>query len=343
MPPALHPCTVANTQRTPTNTYQRTLHHTAMNDFSDSGELFTIRNQFYTGQHHKVVSYSVDLFSTETQLKVWEYQARSTVALRQDASQLVEQGRARFPQSDALFDSLQAWNDLNTFGTDELTYFDDSQDPEFETQAVLTALYLVKFRKDVDQAIALLTRFVGKGSENPFQLEPFLILVQLYLHKENFSEAVRVYQKLQTFPSEARDDIIYQVLESWIMSIKGESDNISNAYYFYDELLSTDFEDDPQGKFRVLNVLLVMTLQLKHYPEAKELLDQIAALDYKGSNGQADLLANRVTYDYLTNDGANVVTLLRELAAVDAEHQLLVDFKEKNERFDAIVEKYQTA
>lgn len=311
-----------------------------MNDISDSGELFTIRNQFYTGQHSKVVAYDLDLFSPEAQLKVLEFQVRSIVARDDDASLLIEQGKSSFPDQEEVFSVLQAWNDLATFGTDELTYFDDIAEATFETQAVLTALYLVKYHKDVDLAIALLTKFTARASENAFELEPYLLLVQLYLFKENFAEANKVYLKFQKLPFGARDDIVYHVLESWINSVKGQSDNISNAYYFYDELLSSDLDDDVQSKFRVLSVLFVMTLQLKHIPEAQEVLDQVAALDYKGA-GTADMLANRITYEYLTNDGANVVALLRELAAADAEHQFLADFKEKNDRFDAIVEKYQ--
>lgn len=313
-----------------------------MNEFSDSGELYTIRNQFYTSQHHKVISYSLDLFSPETQLKVLEFQVRSSVALSKDASQLIETGKLVFPDNDGLFHVLQAWNDLKTFGTDESTYFDDIEQADFELQAVLTALYLVKFRKDMDQAIALLVNYTNNNSNNLHEFEPYLILVQLYLIKENFSEANKIYQNFKKFPDYARDSIIYQVLESWILSIKGESDNISNAYYFYDELLSSDFEDDPQSKFRILNVLFVLTLQLNHYPEAKELVSQIEALDYTG-NGNADFIANKITFDYLTNNGAEVGSLLKQLYSTETDHQLLIDLKDKNDKFNDIVLKYQQA
>lgn len=313
-----------------------------MTEFGDSGELYTIRNQFYTSQHHKVVSYSVELFSPENQLKVLEYQVRSSVALAKDASQLIETGKLLFPDNDDLFHVLQAWNDLKTFGTDESTYFDDVQEAEFELQAVLTALYLVKFRKDIEQAITLLVAYTNSSTNNLHELEPYLILVQLHLVRENFSEANRIFESFRLFPDVTRDGIIYQVLESWILSIKGEADNISNAYYFYDELLSSDFDEDPQGKFRILSVLFVLTLQLNHYPEARELLNQIVALDYKGQ-GYADFLANQVTFDYLTNSGSNVGALLKELYATEADHQLLVDLKDKNEKFSELVAKYQTA
>lgn len=313
-----------------------------MDDFSDSGELYTIRNQFFTNQHHKVVSYSLDSFATENKLKVLEFQVRSSVALSQDASELIDLGKLIFPEQSQVFDVLQAWNDLMTFGIDESTYFDDVADAQFELQASLTALYYVKFKKDIPQAILLLVKYTNYNTNNTKELEPYLILVQLYLVKENFSEAYKIYQSFQNFPPQAKDSIIYQVLESWILSIKGETDNISNAFYFYDEMLSTDFDDDPQGKFRILNVLLVMTLQLKHFPEAKELLQQINALDYKG-NENDDFIANQVTFDYLTNNGANVDSLLQKLRESYADHRLLTDLQEKEAKFDEIVTKYQAA
>lgn len=313
-----------------------------MDDFSDSGELYTIRNQFFTSQHHKVVSYSLDSFSTENKLKVLEFQVRSSVALSQDASQLIDLGKLIFPEQTDIFDVLQAWNDLMTFGIDESTYFDDVEDAAFELQASLTALYYVKFRKDIALAIQLLVKYTNYNTNNVKELEPYLILVQLYLVKENFSEALKIYNGFQNFPPQARDNIIYQVLESWILSIKGETDNISNSFYFYDEMLSTDFDDDPQGKFRILNVLFVMHMQLKHFPEAEELLNQINALNYTG-NENDDFLANQVTFDYLTNNGANVGALLQRLKESYSEHQLLADLEDKNAKFDEIVSKYQAA
>lgn len=311
-----------------------------MDAFSDSGELYTIRNQFYTNQHHKVGAYSLELFSEESQLKVLEYQIRSLVAVGKDASALIDSGKTRFPSNEGLFQLLSAWNDLKSFGTDDSTYFDDVKTATFELQAVLTAIYLVRFEKDVDQAIALLEKYTDNSASNLTELEPYLTLIQLHLIKGNFTAANKIYTSFKRFPDAARDSIIYHVLESWVLAIKGESDNINNAYYFYDELLSSDFDDDPQGKFKILNVLFVLTLQLKHYPEAQELLVQIRALD-KANN--PDLLANQVTLDYLVGGGEKHEELLSQLSAVDPEHQLLVDLAEKNAAFNDIVQKYKVA
>lgn len=313
-----------------------------MNVFSDSGELYTIRNEFFTNQHRKILSYSLDLFSDETKLKVLEFKIRSAVSLGEDASLMIEEGRFLFPGNDEIFNALQLWNDLKTFGTDESTYFDDVKEAKFELQAVLTAFYMVKFHGDYDLAISLLVNFNNQNPNNLHELEPYLVLIQLYLIQENYTEAKKLYQSFQKFPPSSRDSIIYQVLESWMLSIQGGSDNISNSYYFYYELLSTEFENDLQGKFHILSVLFALTLQMKHYPEAQELADQIATLGYEGPQ-QADYIANQIAFDYLTKDGDNVGALLKQLYQSNPEHHLLKDLKAKNDNFNEIIAKYQAA
>lgn len=309
-----------------------------MDAFSDSGELYTLRNQFYTNQHNKVKSYSLDLFSPENQLKALEFQIRSTIALEQDASKMIEDGKTEFPGNEPLFQLLSAWNDLKDFGVDDSTYFEDVKKATFELQAVMTALYLVKFDKDIDQAIVFLNEYIDNVNSlaKYNELEPFLVLVQLYLIKGNLVGASRVIQNLNHFPESARDNIIYQVMESWILAVTGGSDNINNSYYFYDEIMSNDFDDDVQGKFKILNVIFALTLQLKHYPEAQEILEQIKGLGIV----DADFIANQITFDQLHNNGANSKKLLGELKKLDSDHELLKDYEQKTNIFDEIVTKY---
>ncbi|CAD1813185.1 Coatomer epsilon subunit family protein [Candida parapsilosis] len=313
-----------------------------MDAFSDSGELYTIRYQFYTNQYHKVKSYSLEEFSEENQLKVLEFQIRSTVALDQDASQLIEQGKTRFPDNEGFFQLLQAWNDLHDFGTDDSTYFEDLKQAKFELQAILTSLYLVKFAKDIDQSIKFLTDYIDKlnNLQKYNEIEVFLTLIQLYFIKGNFKQATAIFKVLNSFPDFSRDNIIYQIIESWYISIQNGTDNVNNSYSLYDEVLSNSYSDeDVKGKVHNLTVLLVLTLQLKHYPEAQEILDQISTLTNEKS---ADLIANQITLDRLVNYGQGTNELLVELKRVNAEHELIKDEESKNEVFDAIVAKYQT-
>ena len=181
-----------------------------MDAFSDSGELYTIRNQFYTNQHNKVKAYSLDEFSPENQLKVLEFQIRSTIALEQDASKMIEDGKTRFPENEPLFQLLSAWNDLKDFGVDDSTYFEDVKKASFELQAVLTALYLVKFDKDIDQAITFLSDYIDNVNSlaKYNELEPFLGFVQLYLIKGKHTGATKVLQKLNQFTQSSRDKIV---------------------------------------------------------------------------------------------------------------------------------------
>lgn len=303
----------------------------------DTNELFTIGNQFYTGQHRRVLAHQVSQYSAASQPKVLEYLVRSSVALAQDASPLLEHEKLQ-QDHEALLLVLQEWNDLQTFGTESLTYFDDVAQPEFATQAVLTALYLVKYRHDLELAAGVLQGYIAQG-HGVLDLEPYLLLVQLHLHRGNLKEAVALYDRFAKMPYAARDDIVYHVLESWINSARGGFDAVSNAHYFYDELLAGDLDDDPQAKFRVLSAIFALTLQLKHLPEAKEVLAQVLAVEYLGPLA-ADLLANRIAHDYLTAEGAHVAELVQQLSELSPGHAVLADYADKNERFDAIVEKY---
>lgn len=313
-----------------------------MNDFNDSGELFTIRNQFYTGQHRKILAYDPNSFSQEARPKVFEFQIRSQVALSEDASQLIEQGRSLFDDHDSLFDVLQAWNDLNAFGTEDSTYFDAVDSAEFETQACLTALYLVKVRKEFELAVTILSQYISSTHAGAHDLEPYLLLVQLHLINGSLLNANKVYNKFLTLPASSQDDIIFDVVESWINISKGSFDQVNNSTFFYEELLDSDFEEDAQGKYHILNVLFALTVQLKRFPEAQDLLDQVTSLNFTG-DVSGDLLANRIAYEYLTKGGDGVLPLLRDLAQVNPDHALLADIKDKNAKFDAIVEKYQPA
>lgn len=313
-----------------------------MDSFGDSGELFTIRNQFYTGQHKKVTLYALEQFSEESQLQVIIFQVRSSISLGQDASKLIDEGKSRFPDNEALFQLLSAWNDLHSFGTDDSTYFEDVTQPQSELQAILTSFYLVQFIKDIDGAISLLTSYIdNSGMLKINELEPYLVLIQLYLVKGNFNAANKIFNNFRNFPDSSRDSIIYQVLESWILSIKGETDNISNSYYFYDELLSSDFEGDEVSKFKILNVLLVLTIKLKHQPEAIELLKQIHALDVKPN---ATLLANEIALNYMSgkSKAGNNKELIDKLAQVDPDHSYIMDRESKLGKFKEIVAKYKS-
>lgn len=304
-------------------------------DFGDSGELYTIRNQFYTWQHHKVIDYSVEQFTDVNQLKVLEYKVRSTIAIGKDASKLIEDGKTKFPGNEELFLLLSAWNDLHSFGTDDSTYFEDIKSPKFELQAILTSLYLVKFFKNIDQGIELLVSYIDNLNVlQKNELESYLVLIQLYLVKGNFNQANKIFNNFKSFPEILKDDVIYHVIESWILALKGETDNINNSFYFYDELLANDF-DNELDRFKILNVLFVLSLKLNHLPEAQEFQNQLAELGIKND----DFLANQIVMNYLS--GKQSPELIEKLTELNPDHQYLVDRKDKNDKFDQIVEKYK--
>ncbi|KAI5956564.1 hypothetical protein KGF54_001039 [Candida jiufengensis] len=324
-----------------------------MDSFSDSGELYSIRYQFYTNQHQKVTEYNLQDFSPENQLKVLEYQIRSTIELNLDASTLIENGRTIFPDDGNVFQLLQAWNDLNDFGTDDSTYFEDLKEAKFELQAILTTFYLIKFEKDFDQGIQFLNNYLENLniSTKYNEIEIFLVLIQLNSIKGNYSKVKTIFMQLNQFPDFVRDNIIYQIIESWYKSIQNGSENLNNCFYFYDEILNNSFNDDDlKGKIHNLLILFILNLQLKHYPESQEILKQIENLKLDNNENDIkikdeefdDLLANKITFDRLINFGNDSDKLLEELKNINSDHELIKDEEAKNELFDSIVSKYQT-
>ncbi|KAI5964144.1 uncharacterized protein KGF55_002086 [Candida pseudojiufengensis] len=332
-----------------------------MDSFSDSGELYLIRYQFYTNQHEKVTNYNLEDFSPENQLKVLEYIIRSTIELNLDASNLIENGRSIFPDDLNVFQVLQAWNDLHDFGTDDSTYFEDLKEAKFELQAILTTFYLVKFEKDLNQAIIFLNDYLENLniSTKYNEIEIYLILIQLNLIRGNYSNVKKIFMQLNQFPEFVKDNIIYQIIESWVKSIQNGNENLNNCFYFYDEILNNSFNDDDiKGKIHNLIILFILNLQLKHYPESQEILKQIEniKLDYEQLSKENDnnnsikfkddeldnLLANQITLDRLINFGNESEKLLEELKKINGEHELIKDEASKNELFDSIVTKYQT-
>lgn len=312
-----------------------------MDPYSDSGELYNIRNQFFTNQFHAVKDVEIAQLSSESQLKALEFVIRLMVALGEDALELINDARIQFPDDSSFFDLLAAWNDFIALGDESLAYFENLQSALFELQAVLLGHYWTR-KGDTAKAIALITQYIdsSKAYLRYNELEVFLILVQLHFAAGSFTAAALVFAKIAKFPSSARDNILYQLLESWTLSIKGGSENLNNSYFFYDELATQDFTKDIDARFRILNTLFVLTVQLKHYPEAHEMLKQIEELPVAPN---ADFIANRIAFDYAVNEGENVADLLLELQSVDPNHRFLLDHEEKWTKFDSIVEKYSAA
>lgn len=312
-----------------------------MDNFEDTGELFTLRNQFFTGQYTLVKDHALEEFSEQTQPKVLEYQIRSSIALGQDASKLIDLLNSKLPEGEnqEIYLPLSAWNDMMCFGTDNSTYFESLKEPKNVLQAILTGLYYFHAEHSIDRAIECLNNFVEKSSLITFdELEPLLWLAQLYLLKENYLAANKVLLKFDSLQSSTKDVVIYQVLESWMMSLRGKTENLSNSFYFYDEILSTGAEADPFAKTKILSIMFVLYLQMRHFPEAQETLGQIEALCTKPD---ATLISNKITLDIIVNKGQNVSDLLGQLSKVSPDHPHLKGRAEKNAAFEEIVSKYK--
>lgn len=311
-----------------------------MDAYGDSGELYNVRNQFYTYRYRLVREIDPAAFSAETRLKALEFKIRLMHALGEDALDIIASSRNEYPDDASLFQVLDAWNALAVLGADTLAYFDALAEPQFELEAVLLAHYYARYRGEPATAIEKLTQYIEttKAYTKYNELEVFLTLAQLHLAHGSQNAAFQVFERVKKFPKFATDNILYQILEAWVLAIRGGSDRLKNSYSFFDELLEQDFDADAEAKFRALNALFVLSIQLKRYPEAQQVLAQILESPVAATG---DSIANRIAFDYTVNNGSGVGELMAELEKVEPTHAMLLDYREKSAKFDAIVEKFK--
>lgn len=183
---------------------------------------------------------------------------------------------------------------------------------------ILGSFFLVKNGRN-EEAITLLQRH-----EN--SLECVLLLTQLYIHQNKVELAEKEVSQASEY---AQDSIIFNLAEAYLNSVKnGES--LRGALYFFEELSHT------KPSYRALIGQLVLNLQLHQFPEAEEVFRQLEELD--GVNG--NVIANQIAYANITGDEELASKKRAELQSLDPNHPSVVDYKEKNELFDQIVEKY---
>lgn len=183
---------------------------------------------------------------------------------------------------------------------------------------ILGSIYLAK-QDRVEEAITLLSRH-----EN--SLEAVLLLVQLYLHQGKLGQAEKQVLNASSY---SQDSVVFNLAEAYVNAARnGES--LRGSLYFFEELSHS------HPTFKTLLGDLVLNMQLHQFPEADEVLRKIGEL--QGSN--ADLLANEYAYAQIQGDSELAKTRLIELTKIDANHQVVVDYKEKDSLFDSIVDKY---
>ncbi|ODQ78477.1 hypothetical protein BABINDRAFT_162690 [Babjeviella inositovora NRRL Y-12698] len=300
-----------------------------MDPFSDSGELYAIRQQFFAGQYSAVAELSLDEFSEPYYAAAKQYITRSQIALGDFKTALA----TLQTEDDLTSETLSAYIQYlqgNTAGGAKLEQLIAAHQ-DTEIVQIIGAIYLVKANADVDGAITLLST----STESP-SMESILLLLQLRILNHQLPLAAKELQQIKKL---AQDSIIIQLAEALVnLSLGGEAE-LQQAYYFFEEISSQWLS------FSNLLSLLAVNLQMNRLPESEETIKQLQLLlDTVEGAPRADFIANQITYALLTEaEDARVEELRAELALVDPQHPYLVDYAAKNLLFDDIVAKYEQA
>ncbi|ODV94341.1 hypothetical protein PACTADRAFT_51199 [Pachysolen tannophilus NRRL Y-2460] len=295
-----------------------------MDPFSDSGELYQIRKQFFSGQYLKATDHQLDSFSEPAVPKVREYILRSHLILGNYEE--VETGIQNIEDTDVSksFELYTLFVKSNE--KEPIEEFDDfltNVTSDSEVITVLGSIYLARTGR-IDEALKLLEKNSANNS-----MECISIQIQLRILTNRLDLALK---DISNFSKIAQDDIVFNLTESWVNLLKGGS-AYQSSFYFYEEISQSN------TSLKNLICLLILNLQLHHLPESAEVIEQLKTINEADvTNG--DLLANQITYYVLNGEFEKVDELREELITQNSEHPYIVDYNEKVALFDDIVAKY---
>lgn len=281
-------------------------------------DLFTLRQHFFTGEYSDVIDISPEDYTGAAAVTALEYKLRALI-ITGDYSTATSLLSSSSPD-DTFKSAFEAYIALAQ-GSDASSTFEqlitDSKDASIVQ--ILGSFYLIKAGR-TEEAIKLLSR-------HEESLEAVLLLVQLYLSQGKLDAAEKEVFQASAY---SHDSIIYNLAEAYVNSAKN-GENLRGSLYFFEEL------SHGHPTFKTLIGELVLNLQLHQWPEADEVLRKLGEL--QGTS--ADLVANEYAYANITGDHSVAKTKLEQLEELAPEHPTLVDFKQKNELFDSVVEKYK--
>ncbi|KAG7707029.1 hypothetical protein KL914_002913 [Ogataea haglerorum] len=299
-----------------------------MDPFSDSGELYQLKQQFYAAKYNDLASANLEdlIFSNEeNKCRAYQLQIRSLLALGKYDEAASEIAKVSVDEPLASeFKALQAYTDFLKNGKTKLEDLETlvSSNSDNETINLLGGLYYVTL-EDFDSAISLLSS--SQGFEN------ISLLVYAHLLLNKTKEAAKI---LSNFSQISQDNVVFTLSQSWYDLI-GFDESLKSAYYFYDELSSNENTVSTKN----LLCLFISNMKLLHFPEAQDVLNKIAELGDEGvKDWKTHLLINRISFEIL--QGNEYKELLAELKRIDPTCGYLEDLIEKNQTFDSIVEKY---
>ncbi|KAH3671027.1 hypothetical protein OGAPHI_000738 [Ogataea philodendri] len=297
-----------------------------MDPYSDSGELYQLRQQFFAAQYGELAKTNLEdlIFSNdENKYRAIQLQIRSLLALGKfDAAKAeIAKVSAEAP-FDEEFKALEAYTGFLEGGKTKSESFEAiiSANAENELVNLLGGLYYVSL-DELDTAISLLSSSEG------FENISLLVYVHLLLNKTK--DAAKI---LSNFSQISQDNQVFTLSQSWYDLI-GYEEPLKSAYYFYDEFSS----NENTVSVKNLLCLFISNLKLLHFPESQDILNKIEEQGDEGvAQWKADLLINRISFEIL--QGNDYTELVSELKKLDPSSSYLADLKEKDQLFDSIVE-----
>ncbi|KAH3681401.1 hypothetical protein WICPIJ_007635 [Wickerhamomyces pijperi] len=287
---------------------------------ADSDELFSLHQDFFTGNFESVSKTGLDEYSAESKPYALSYKIRSLLKLGQGSSVLPLIQSSSFSQDEKFTQAFTEYVKFYQTGSESpiLENLIANSKEQWYVQQV-GSLYLVALNH-TEEAIKLLHNHTNS-------LESVLYLISLYIASGRLDLAEK---ELNVAANYSQDSIIYNIAEALVNSVKN-GEQLRGVLYFYEELghqypsLTTKL-----GHF-------IINLQLKQFEEAEVTL---AELQEMGVSSDADLISNEITLASLKGDQAKVDELREQLASINPDHKLLVDYQEKIQLFGEISEKY---
>lgn len=293
-----------------------------MDPFSSSGELVNIHTTFTQAQYSSVLSdYDAASFSPESRLPIQILQYRAQCALGQydDVIGSISDSDAKSTPDLA---AVRVYASYLQHGSDnavaEAERLAERQDDNLTVQ-LLCGTVLARAAKP-EQAVQLLSKHQGS-------LDAVALIVQIHLLQNRTDLAIKEARSARSF---AQDALLVNLAESWIGMRTGGSENYQKAFYVFEELAQGPSSTSSTS----LIAQAVSELHMGRVEEAEVALNQALTMEPENSTA----LANRTVLDCIL--GKDVGESRRNLEGVDAEHEILEDFRLKREAFGVAMGKY---
>ncbi|KAI9193206.1 coatomer epsilon subunit-domain-containing protein [Polychytrium aggregatum] len=291
-------------------------------------EILPIRNLFYLGDYQKVVNEATNPHQPRTEQarllrRVFLYRAY----LAQKKYNMVISEIAKASEIE-----------LRAIGT-IARYFITPAAQRDQLVAEMKALADESLGLNVTVQILAATLFFAHGllddalrlvAEKHQNLECIALTVQAYLKLDRPNLALQAVQKMKAW---AEDDVLAQLIESWVNLYIGGPERTQESVYTFEELVSSK---GPTAK--LLNSQAVSKMTTGQFAEAEGLLFE--ALNK--NNNDPDTIANLLVCADATGKSSDVINrYISQLHDVAQDHAALQDRSLKETLFDRCAQRFQ--